>query len=197
LELANTEVTATQQACWKCCSRNAWGDGEHDHGCAHGEALAKIKALKADNLSLVNDLEAEGLTVRALQELLKAERELASVLYLKIPSLNSTPLPIGPTPYPERMCPKCHVFGGCLCGGPSSYPDRTCPVCHEDRNMYGGCRCNGYTTALASLPIAIFPQAVPCPTCGAPAGELCKGMEQDISRGYHDVRKRAAVMAKP
>lgn len=27
------------------------------------------------------------------------------------------------------------------------YPDRTCPVCHEDRNMYGGCKCNGYTVA--------------------------------------------------
>jgi len=51
IELAHTEVTATEQACWKCCSRNAWGDGEHDPGCAHGEALAKIAALKADDLA--------------------------------------------------------------------------------------------------------------------------------------------------
>ena len=27
------------------------------------------------------------------------------------------------------------------------YPDRTCKVCNEDMNMYGGCKCNGYTYA--------------------------------------------------
>ena len=25
--------------------------------------------------------------------------------------------------------------------------ENECPVCHEDYNMYGGCKCNGYTTA--------------------------------------------------
>jgi len=25
------------------------------------------------------------------------------------------------------------------------YPDNKCTVCKEDKNMYGGCRCNGYT----------------------------------------------------
>lgn len=31
-----------------------------------------------------------------------------------------------------------------------SYPDRKCKLCKEDVNMYGGCKCNGYTTAFNS-----------------------------------------------
>lgn len=25
------------------------------------------------------------------------------------------------------------------------YPNKKCPICNEDTNMYGGCKCNGYT----------------------------------------------------
>ena len=27
------------------------------------------------------------------------------------------------------------------------YIRRTCTVCGEDKNIFGGCKCNGYTTA--------------------------------------------------
>jgi hypothetical protein len=42
-ELAETDALASKQAEWKCCARNAWGDGEHDAGCPHAKVLADLK----------------------------------------------------------------------------------------------------------------------------------------------------------
>jgi len=44
------------------------------------------------------------------------------------------------------------------------YPRRTCTVCGEDKNMFGGCRCNGYTTAFnkESQQTAHNKQSTPC-----------------------------------
>jgi hypothetical protein len=41
-ELAETEATASKQAEWKCCSRNAWGDGEHDKDCPFARTLKNL-----------------------------------------------------------------------------------------------------------------------------------------------------------
>ena len=55
------------------------------------------------------------------------------------------------------------------------YPNRVCKVCGEDKNMYGGCRCNGYTTAFNTVENQHIPQhrkacnnavGVQCLRCG-------------------------------
>ena len=38
------------------------------------------------------------------------------------------------------------------------YPNRVCKVCGEDKNMYGGCRCNKYTTAFNAVENQHIPQ---------------------------------------
>ena len=42
VELAETDSLASKQAEWKCCPRNAWGDGEHDKGCPFGTTLKEL-----------------------------------------------------------------------------------------------------------------------------------------------------------
>lgn len=42
----DTALDAARQAEWKCCTRNAWGDGEHDVTCPYAKAQAKIAELE-------------------------------------------------------------------------------------------------------------------------------------------------------
>jgi hypothetical protein len=37
---------AARAAMWRCCPRNAWGDGEHTKNCPHGMALARCERLE-------------------------------------------------------------------------------------------------------------------------------------------------------
>lgn len=46
IELMDTAIDAARAAEFKCCPRNAWGDGDHDPGCPHRSALKKIEELE-------------------------------------------------------------------------------------------------------------------------------------------------------
>jgi murein tripeptide amidase MpaA len=64
-----------------------------------------------------------------------------------------------------------------------------CNACHEELNMYGGCRCNGYTTAFNAVenqhipqhsngaePAEITPFAKSCAVQGTEiCNNLCRG----------------------
>lgn len=58
-------LDAAQEAAFKCCSRNAWGDGEHDPGCKHAAMKRALAAMldwfgrPGENVTVRYDAKAE------------------------------------------------------------------------------------------------------------------------------------------
>lgn len=46
IALLDMALDDARQAEWKCCTRNAWGDGEHDVTCPYAKVQAKIAELE-------------------------------------------------------------------------------------------------------------------------------------------------------
>lgn len=61
-------LEGAQAAAFKCCSRNAWGDGEHDPGCRHAAVMAVVEAARRWRHAMCGtkkERRERGLTARA------------------------------------------------------------------------------------------------------------------------------------